>query len=189
MRQVDKVGTIAGKIGSAIGKGLIAGLAGTAAITLSMKIERMITKKPTSFAPGDAASKALGIEASDREQWPKFSNEVHWTYGTIWGIGRGLLSAAGMKDGPATAIHFAAIFYTALTIEPDFEVAPPINEWSKKEIAVFALHHIIYSAVAGRVFDAINKDEQDTEIIPELLKTKSVSSTIKHSKDTKIART
>jgi hypothetical protein len=163
MPQAHKVAIITGKIGSAIGKGLIAGLIGTAAITLSMKIERIITKKPTNFAPGDAASKALSIEASDREEWPKFSNEVHWTYGTMWGVGRGLLSVAGLKDGTATAIHFAAIFYAALTIEPDFEVAPPINEWSKKEIAVFALHHLVYSVVAGFIFDAINKNQLQIE--------------------------
>ena len=37
----------------------------------------------------------------------------------------------------------------------------PINEWSKKEIAIFALHHAVYAAVAGLVFDAINKKEID----------------------------
>lgn len=163
MPEANKIVTATGKFGSALGRGLIAGLAGTAAITLSTMIERMITKKPTNFAPGDAASKALSIEASDREEWGKFSNEVHWTYGTIWGVGRGLLSLVDLKGWPATAIHFAAIYYTAITIEPDFEVVPPINEWSKKEIAVFALHHAVYVAVAGMVFDAINENEQDTE--------------------------
>ena len=179
MSESHKAGTIIGKFGSAIGKGLIAGLVGTAAITLSMTIERVLTKKPTSFAPGDAASKALGIEASDREEWGKFSNEVNWTYGTIWGIGRGLLSTVGLKGLPATAIHFAAIYYTALTIEPDFEVAPPINEWSKEELAVFGLHHVVYTVVAGLVFDAINQNEKDTEVISIAKKQSSSSKNIK----------
>ena len=151
------IGKMTGKLGTAIGRGLIAGLAGTAAITISQGIERIISNKPPSFAPADAASKALSIEASDREERRKFSNEVHVTYGTLWGIGRGLLSLLGLKGAPATSLHFAAVYYTAITIEPDFEVAPPIEEWSKKEIAVFALHHIIYATVAGLVFDAINK--------------------------------
>ncbi|MGN6532624.1 MAG: hypothetical protein ACTHK0_12845, partial [Ginsengibacter sp.] len=56
-----------GAFGAALGKGLIAGLVGTAAITLSQTIERKMTGKPTSFAPGDAASKALDIEASKME--------------------------------------------------------------------------------------------------------------------------
>ena len=159
MKAINTTGHVAGKIGSAIGRGLIAGLVGTAAITLSQMIEMRITNRPPSFAPADAASKALGIEAADRIERKKFSNEVHWTYGTGWGVARGLISLAGLKGWPATAVHFAGIFYTALTIEPDFEVAPPIHEWSKKEIAISALHHAVYVVAAGLVYDAINKDE------------------------------
>ena len=150
-----------GAFGSALGKGLIAGLVGTAAITLSQTIERKITGKPTSFAPGDAASKALDIEASKMEARKKFSDEVNWVYGTSWGSARGILSLLGLKGFPATAIHWVAIFYTAITIEPDFEVAPPINEWSKKDLALFAFHHVIYAATAGWVFDAINDHKDD----------------------------
>ena len=152
-----------GAFGAALGRGLIAGLVGTAAITLSQTIERKITGKPTSFAPGDAASKALDIEASKMEARKKFSDEVNWVYGTSWGSARGMLSLMGLKGLPATAVHFVAIFYTGITIEPDFEVAPPINEWSKIDLAMFALHHVIYAAMAGLVFDAINKNKATSE--------------------------
>ncbi|HSV10849.1 MAG TPA: hypothetical protein VLI68_08770 [Hanamia sp.] len=157
-----------GAFGAALGKGLIAGLAGTAAITLSQTIERKITGKPTNFAPGDAASKALDIEASKMEARKKFSDEVNWVYGTSWGSVRGMLSLMGLKGLHATAIHWAAVFYTAITIEPDFEVAPPINEWSKKSIAMFALHHVIYAATAGLVYDAIDKKKMISREDPAL---------------------
>jgi len=162
MKSNNELSKGVGRFGSALGKGLIAGLVGTAAITLSQAIERKITGKPTNFAPGDAASKALDIEASKMEARKKFSDEVNWVYGTSWGSARGMLSLFGLKGLPATAIHWAAIFYTAITIEPDFEVAPPISEWSKRDIAIFALHHVIYAATAGFVFDAINEDENVT---------------------------
>ena len=162
MKSNNELSKVVGRFGSALGKGLIAGLVGTAAITLSQAIERKITGKPTNFAPGDAASKALDIEASKMEARKKFSDEVNWVYGTSWGSARGMLSLFGLKGLPATAIHWAAIFYTAITIEPDFEVAPPISEWSKRDIAIFALHHVIYAATAGFVFDAINEDENVT---------------------------
>jgi len=162
MKSNNELSKGVGRFGSALGKGLIAGLVGTAAITLSQAIERKITGKPTNFAPGDAASKALDIEASKMEARKKFSDEVNWVYGTSWGSARGMLSLFGLKGLPATAIHWAAIFYTAITIEPDFEVAPAISEWSKRDIAIFALHHVIYAATAGFVFDAINEDENVT---------------------------
>lgn len=43
------------KAAKAIGIGLMAGLAGTAAITLSQTIEMKLTKRPPSTAPVDAA--------------------------------------------------------------------------------------------------------------------------------------
>ena len=158
MNKTENIETGIGRIGSAIGRGLIAGLAGTAAITLSQFIEKQINHKEPSFAPADAACKALGLEASDRENRGKLSREVHWTYGTLWGVARGLLSLAHIKKSPATVIHFGAIYYTALTIQPDFEVTQPVADWSKKDLLMGGLHHAIYAAVAGFVFDAIDKD-------------------------------
>lgn len=158
---MNKTQTGLAKIGSAIGRGLIAGLAGTAAITLSQFIENKINQKEASFAPADAAGKALGIEASDRENRKKLSREVHWTYGTLWGVARGLLSLANIKKSPATLLHFGAIYYTALTIQPDFEVRPPVSEWSKKDIFLDGFHHAIYASITGLVFDAI--DEEPTQ--------------------------
>jgi hypothetical protein len=45
-----------------IGKGLVAGLAGTAAMTASSTLEMKLRKRKGSAAPAKAAEKALGIE-------------------------------------------------------------------------------------------------------------------------------
>lgn len=157
MNKIETIESGLGRFGSAVGRGLIAGLAGTVAISLSQLIENKITGKESSFAPADAACKALGIEASKRENREKLSAEVHWTYGTLWGVARGLLSLAKIKGSPATILHFGAIYYTALTIQPDFEVSPPVDEWSTKEILLDGFHHAVYAFTAGLIFDAINE--------------------------------
>lgn len=159
MNQDKNVEKWFGELGAAIGRGLLAGAAGTCAFTLSEWIERKLGDKPPRLAPANAASKALNIEAANRENWLKFSKKVHWTYGTLWGIARGIISMAGVKGWPATVLHFAAIYYTAIRIEPDFEVAPPLAEWSMREISLFGLHHLVYVVVAGAVFDAISKED------------------------------
>ena len=51
MKTLEKMEGRVGKVGSAIGRGLIAGLAGTAAITLSQLIENKINLKEPNFAP------------------------------------------------------------------------------------------------------------------------------------------
>ena len=147
-----------GKFGSAIGKGLIAGLIGTAAITVSQMIEMKITKRKGSTVPADAASKVLDIKPATVADKQKFSQEVHWTYGTLWGVARGLLSLAGVKRWTATTAHFAAILGTAMIIEPALKVAPPVKEWSKEDILKDMLHHAVYAIAAGLVYDAIMND-------------------------------
>jgi len=156
MKSSSHESTLLGTLGAAIGKGLIAGLAGTAAITISQMIEMKITKRKSSNAPAKAVKETLHIEAASPEDNEEFSNEVHWTYGTCWGVMRGLLSIAGIKGFTATTLHLASIWGTAVTIQPKLDIAPPLSEWEPKDIAIDILHHTVYAVVAGLVFDAID---------------------------------
>lgn len=155
---MDSIAETIGKIGSAIGRGMLAGAAGTVAITASQLIEMKIEGRPPSTTPADAASKALEIKPETSEDKQQFSQQVHWTYGTLWGVMRGLLSLFNVKGLPATAIHWVAITGTAMTIEPSLDVAKPVTQWSAKQIATTCLHHAVYAVAAGLVFDAIDEE-------------------------------
>ena len=150
-------GFVFAEIASAIGKGLIAGAAGTLAITLSQMIEMKITKRKPSAAPAEAAEKVLDIQPETEEDKQSFSQMVHWSYGTSWGIPRSVLSLLGLSGLPATAIHFATIYSTALIMPSSLKVAPPLKEWSAKEFVIDALHHAVYAIAAGFVFDAMSE--------------------------------
>jgi hypothetical protein len=146
------------KIGEGLGVGIIAGLAGTVAITLSQMLEMKIRNRKASTVPADAASKALDIEPKEGKK-DQFSQRVHWVYGTSWGIARGLFGAAGLRGWQATALHGAAVLGTAMVIEPALKVAPPINEWSKEDIIMDVVHHAVYAIAAGLVYDAIARED------------------------------
>src|SRR5919198_786098 len=76
---------------STVGRGLAAGLAGTAVMTISSTIEQKLRGRPPSTAPADAAAKVLGIHSFPSDGAKNaFSNLVHWSYGTGWGAGRAL---------------------------------------------------------------------------------------------------
>lgn len=150
----NKTSKVIDKIGEGIGVGIIAGLAGTVAITLSQMIEMKITGRKPSTAPADAASKVLDIQPKAGKK-ESFSNEVHWAYGTLWGIVRGMLNTCGIRGWAATGVHCTAILGTGLVIEPALKVAPPLKEWKPKDIDIDTIHHIVYAVAAGLVFDAI----------------------------------
>ena len=155
MKSTSHESTVPGRIGAAIGKGLIAGLAGTLVMTVSQMIEMGITKRKPSSAPADAVKKTLHIVPEPGYK-KTFSNGVHYVYGTSWGVVRGLLSLVGLTGFAATSAHLAAIWGTAITIEPKLDIAPPVTQWKTKDIAVDIFHHAVYAIVAGVIFDAID---------------------------------
>lgn len=163
---------------------MIAGFAGTAAITVSQMIAMQLTNRGMSSAPAKVGGKVLGVEprgkaelekekaSSDQHEAPQelqeevemnkqvFSQLMHFGYGTGWGLVRGGLDLAQVNGWPATAIHFGAIWGTAQVMLPAANAAKPITKWSARQIVLDVLHHAVYAVAAGVVYDAMNKAEE-----------------------------
>ena len=146
------------KIACAVGKGVVAGLAGTAAMTVSSTIEAKARRRAFSTAPADAAAKVLGIQefASDSAR-SRFSNLVHWGYGTGWGVTRGLLRAAGLSPARATATHLAAVWGSEQVMLPALQVAPPVTMWGREEVAIDGFHHAVYALSTGIAYELLER--------------------------------
>ena len=145
-----------GELGSAIGKGLLAGLAGTAAMTISQMIEMNITKRKPSDAPSKAVSKVVDVKPVSEAQKEKVNNEIHWAYGTVLGVSRGLISLTGLKGWKASAVHFGLVWAGSMVMLPALKVAPPVTEEEPKSIAIDGLHHAVYALAAGFAYDALD---------------------------------
>lgn len=161
MKTTDAVRTFTSEAGSALGRGIIAGLAGTLAITVSQMIEMKLTKREQSNTPAEAASKVLEIKPATPEAKEKLTYEIHWMYGTLWGIMKAALSRMGLKGWPSTLLHFGAVYGTALVMLPSLKVAPPVKKWGAKAIAIDALHHVVYATIAGLVYDQIDTEKKN----------------------------
>ncbi|WP_242919190.1 hypothetical protein [Pontibacter liquoris] len=139
----------------AAGRGLLAGLAGTAAMTVAQLIEMQLTGREPSDTPYKAFSKVFGLKARNEEEKKKLSNLIHWGYGTSWGIPRGLLAAYGADGAAGTGAHFAAVWGSELVMLPSLGVAEPVTKWGGKAIAQDVLFHLIYAVTTGLVADAL----------------------------------
>ena len=149
----ETVNTLAG----AIGKGLLAGFAGTAAMTVSSTVEARLRGRAPSSAPARATAKVLGIkEWEDDLAEARFNDLSHWGYGTGWGVVRGLLGATGMRVRTASALHGGAVWGSAQVALPALEIAPPVVFWPKEEIAIDAFHHAVYAAATGAAYALID---------------------------------
>ncbi len=66
-----------GDAGVSVGKGLFAGVAGIAAMTISSTLEMKIRGRQARDTPAEAAGKVLDVEPTGEEEQAHFSNLVH----------------------------------------------------------------------------------------------------------------
>jgi hypothetical protein len=122
---------------------------------VSSAIEARLRKRESSSAPSDAAGKVLGVQPRNPAGRARFSTVVHWAYGTSWGAVRGLIGTAGLNDGPATAVHFGAVWGWSLVMLPALSVAPPPWQQPPLELGIDAFHHVVYAGATSAAWRAI----------------------------------
>jgi len=145
------------KLAGSIGKGLVAGLIGTASMTVSSTVEARLRHRKPSSAPARATAKVLGITSfADEIAQARFNDLAHWGYGTAWGVVRGLLDAAGLPPRAATAAHAAAVWGSAQVALPALDIAPPAIFWAPREIAIDAFHHTVYAITTGIAYELLS---------------------------------
>jgi len=140
------------RVSLAVGRGLVAGAAATAAMTVSSTAEMKLRGRDPSPAPAQVAAKLLGVEPRDGA---RFGTIAHLVAGTGLGAARGLLDLAGLR-GPAAAGTFFAIAWSPdLVGVPAAGAAPPPWRWGLKELAISALHHVVYAGAAEAAYRAL----------------------------------
>ena len=147
------------RLASGVGRGILAGVVGTAAMTISSTIEMKLRKREPSTAPAQAASEVLGFRVWKQDQ-AKFANLVHWQYGSSVGALRGLFSAMGLREPLASGVFFTAVWGTALAMVPRLTDAPPVKEWGPEELAIDGFHHLVYAVATSLAIGTLFKSRR-----------------------------
>ena len=148
-----------GDVAANFGKGLFAGLAGTAAMTASSTLEMKLSGRGESTTPAQAAEEVLDVEPPDEEAESKFSNLVHWGYGTGWGGVQGLLASAGLSGPAATAAHLGLVWGAEQVVLPALNVSAPVFKYGGKAVATDLLHHTVYAAATGLAYAYLDRSQ------------------------------
>lgn len=151
--------TSIGDVAANFGKGLFAGVAGTAAMTASSTLEMKISGRGASTTPAQTAEKVLDVEPEDEQSEGEFSNLVHWGYGTAWGGVRGLLASAGLSGPVATAAHLVLVWSAEQVILPALDVSAPVFKYGGKATATDLLHHTVYATATGLAYSCLDRSQ------------------------------
>jgi hypothetical protein len=138
----------------AVGRGLVAGAAATAAMTVASTAEMKLRGRAPSSAPADVAAKLLGVEPRDET---RFGTIAHVTMGIGLGAARGLLDLAGLRGPAAAGAFFAIAWAPDLVVVPAAGAAEPPWRWGATEIAISAFHHLVYAGAGEAAYRALGR--------------------------------
>jgi hypothetical protein len=62
----------------------------------------------------------------------------------------------GLSPVAASGAHFSAVWGSKQVMLPALGVSPPLTEWGAEEIAIDALHRVVYAATTGATYELLN---------------------------------
>ncbi len=136
-----------------IGRGVLAGLAGTVVMTAFQElIEMPATGRGESYAPANTAEKTLGVHPSSQSGRKKLNWATHFALGTVWGAAYGVAAHAGLRGSQAVAATFATV-YTGDFVSNTARGLYEPSKWSTQDWAVDLTDKFVQAAATGMIFD------------------------------------
>ena len=140
-------------IANAVGRGLLAGLAGTAAMTVTSTLEARLRDRSGSDVPARGLEAVVGADGFVDEAAKQRTNRlVPWAYGTALGGVRGLLDVVGIGRNLADVAFHGVAFGAEQALLPALDLAPPITRWRRSEIVSDVTQHTVYSLATNGTY-------------------------------------
>ena len=141
--------------GKAALRGLLAGAAGVAAMTLAEKFEQQFTHRPDSFVPAHTLERLLRQPHKPDTQRLGMNWTMHWGQGILLGAVRGWMAEAGVRGPVASFLHLNLRLLNDQSLENLTGVGAPPWTWPVDEQAIDLLGKGIYAFVTGAVADRL----------------------------------
>jgi hypothetical protein len=141
-------------------RSILAGTAGTAALTLAYAIEHRLrprVKGPLdyddSLVPGQIVASIMHLPHVTAREDYELGLALRWSYGSVFGLWHGILRRR--IGEPAASLAFGTTLMTAtLTLFPLLGRTPPPWRWPKSVLATAFGTHAAYVAAVAAVDDA-----------------------------------
>ncbi len=149
---------------AAAARGMLAGAVGTAAMTLSERLEMSLTGREASTVPGQVGAHLLpGKDPDSAADVARLNTATHWVHGIGMGALRGVLDIAGLHGPRASATHFALLWAGDVALYKTLGIADVPWRWETSELASDMLHKGVYAAVTGAVYDALTPNSSQDD--------------------------
>ena len=140
---------------SMIGRGILAGIAGTVVMTAFQKLVEMpVTGRETSYAPADFAERILPVHPTSAQGRERLNYVTHFALGGMWGTAYGIAASAGLRGQKAVNTVFATVYTGDVLLNTALGLYQP-TQWSAQEWAVDIVDKYVQAQATGLVFDHV----------------------------------
>ena len=144
-------------------RSVVAGTAGTAAMTLAYAAERRLRRGPSdpldyddSLVPGQIVATVMHLPHVTAREDRELGLLLRWSYGSAFGLWHGALRR--MMREPWASVAFGGTLMTAtLTLFPLLGRTPPPWRWPSDVMATSLGTHVVYVAAAAAVDDGLRR--------------------------------
>ena len=144
--------------------GAVAGVVGTAAMTLAEKAEQGLTGRADSYVPAHTLERLLRWPERPDEERVVLNHAMHWGTGLVVGVLRGIMARAGLRGLRASLLlHLPVRLTTDQTFENATGVGAPPWTWPRGERIIDTAEKGVYSLVTGLVADAFTRPTPQRE--------------------------
>lgn len=140
---------------SAAVRGMLAGLAGVAAMTAGEKVEQRITHRPNSYVPAHTLERLACLPRRPDSERRTLNWTMHWGQGILLGAARGVMAEHGVRGPVGSFLFLNARLLNDQTLENATGVGSPPWRWPVDEQAIDLLHKAVYAFTTGAVADRL----------------------------------
>ena len=139
-------------------KGMLAGAAGVAVMTIGEKIEQRLTGRPSSYMPAHTLERLLGMSQRRGSERRMLNLAMHYGQAILLGAWRGLMAEGGLRGPRASAMFTVIRLANDQTLENVTGQGAPPWTWPRDELVVDVLHKGVYAFTTGLIADALAED-------------------------------
>ncbi|MDP9430787.1 MAG: hypothetical protein M3Q47_18870 [Actinomycetota bacterium] len=138
-----------------VGRGVLAGVAGSVVMTAFQKLVEMpISEREDSYGPAQLAQKLLPLTPSSDAGMKRLNYATHTALGAMWGAAYGVAAHRGLRGLRGTAATFGAIYTQDLVMITALGLGKPWT-WSRKEATIDVLDKVVVIAATSAIFDRV----------------------------------
>lgn len=140
-------------LAATLGRGMLAGVTGTAVMTAFQKaVEMPLTGRGESYAPAKLVEKILPIRRKHGRERQRLNYATHFGLGLMWGAAYGVAAHRGLRGQRAVAAVFATVYGGDVVFNTALGLYEP-SKWSPRDAAIDVVDKLVQAEATGLIFD------------------------------------